>query len=84
VGAGLLAALFLVVGGLYLYLRSALPQTAGRIVLSGPRAEIRIERDADGDARTAVLRLVDEADVRHLADLHAAELDRRALHEAVH
>jgi penicillin amidase len=48
VGVGLLAILILVVGGLYLYLRSALPQTDGRIVLSGPRAEIRIERDANG------------------------------------
>jgi penicillin amidase len=34
--------------GFYLYLRSALPQTNGRIVLAGPRAEIRVERDADG------------------------------------
>jgi penicillin amidase len=48
VGVSLLVVLILVVGGLYLYLRSALPQTDGRIVLSGPRAEIRIERDADG------------------------------------
>jgi penicillin amidase len=35
-------------GGSYLYVRSALPQTDGRIVLTGPTAEIRIERDADG------------------------------------
>jgi penicillin amidase len=35
-------------GGFYLYLRSALPQTEGRIVLTGPEAEIRIERDANG------------------------------------
>jgi penicillin amidase len=44
-----LAVLLLFLGsGLYLYLRSSLPQSAGRIVLSGPKAEIRIERDADG------------------------------------
>ena len=35
-------------GGLYLYLRSSLPQTEGRIEVRGPRATIRIERDADG------------------------------------
>src|SRR5208337_3788681 len=35
-------------GGLYLYLLSSLPQTDGRLVLPGPKAEIRIERDADG------------------------------------
>jgi penicillin G amidase len=35
-------------GGLYLYLLSALPQVDGRTVLSGPAAEVRIERDADG------------------------------------
>jgi penicillin amidase len=44
-----LAALLAVLGcGLYLYLRSALPQTDGRIFVSGAKAEIRIERDADG------------------------------------
>jgi penicillin amidase len=46
--AALMALLFALSGGSYLYLRSALPQTEGRIVLSGPKAEIRIERDADG------------------------------------
>jgi len=35
-------------GGLYLYLLSSLPQTDGRLVVAGPKAEIRIERDADG------------------------------------
>jgi penicillin amidase len=35
-------------GGLYLYLRSSLPQTGGRIVVTGPNATIRIERDVDG------------------------------------
>ncbi|MGC1889657.1 MAG: penicillin acylase family protein [Stellaceae bacterium] len=49
VGASLLALLLIAVGGgFYLYLRSALPQTNGRIVLAGPKAEIRVERDADG------------------------------------
>jgi penicillin amidase len=48
VGAGLLALLLTLGGGFYLYLRSALPQTEGRIMLSGPKAEIRVERDADG------------------------------------
>jgi penicillin G amidase len=45
---GFLALLLVLGGGFYLYLRSALPRTDGRIVLSGPKAEIRIERDADG------------------------------------
>jgi penicillin G amidase len=49
VGASLLALLLVALaGGFYLYLRSALPQTDGRIVLAGPKAEIRVERDADG------------------------------------
>ena len=37
--------------GFYLYLRSALPQIDGRIVLAGPKAEIRVDRDADGVPR---------------------------------
>jgi penicillin G amidase len=49
--AGALALLIILGGGLFLYLRSALPQTNGRIVLSGPKAEIRIDRDADGVPR---------------------------------
>ena len=48
-GASLLALLLVVLGGgFYLYLRSGLPQTDGRIELAGPKAEIRVERDADG------------------------------------
>ena len=43
-----LALLLTLGGGVTLYLLSALPQTGGRIVLSGPKAEIRVERDADG------------------------------------
>jgi penicillin amidase len=45
---GLLAFLVVLGAGFYLYLRSGLPQADGRIVVSGPKAEIRIERDADG------------------------------------
>src|SRR5258707_14764553 len=48
IGAGFLALLIVLGGGVYLHLRSALPQTDGRIVVSGPKAQIRIERDADG------------------------------------
>ena len=51
-GASLLGLLLVVLGaGFYLYLRSSLPQTDGRIVLAGPKAEIRVERDADGVPR---------------------------------
>lgn len=35
-------------GGVYLWLRTSLPQTSGRLVLAGPSAEIRIARDAAG------------------------------------
>jgi penicillin amidase len=35
-------------GGVYLYLLSSLPQTDGRLAVSGAKTEIRIERDADG------------------------------------
>jgi penicillin G amidase len=45
---GLLALLLVLGGGLYLYLLSSLPQTDGRLAMPGPKAEIRIERDADG------------------------------------
>ena len=47
-GVGLFALLLVLGGGLYLYLLSSLPQTEGRLVVPGSRAEIRIERDADG------------------------------------
>jgi penicillin amidase len=46
--ASLCALVLIVGGGLYLYLLSSLPQTDGRLVVLGPKAEIRIERDADG------------------------------------
>ena len=46
--AGLLTLLLILGGGFYLYLLSSLPQTDGRLVVAGPKAEIRIERDADG------------------------------------
>src|SRR5271157_886027 len=45
---GLFALLLVLGGGLYLYLLSSLPQTDGRLTVAGPKAEIRIERDADG------------------------------------
>jgi penicillin amidase len=45
---GLVALLLVAGGGAYLYLRSSLPQTSGSIVIAGPRAPIRIARDADG------------------------------------
>jgi penicillin amidase len=48
VGIFLLALPLVLGSGFYLYLLSALPQTDGRIVVPGPKAEIRIERDADG------------------------------------
>ncbi len=67
----LLALLILVPGGFYIYLRSALPQTDGRIVLSGPRAEIRIERDADG---VPLIAAKDDEDVAFgLGFVHAQE-----------
>ena len=45
---GVLALLTALGGGLILYLLSSLPQTDDRLVVPGPKAEIRIERDADG------------------------------------
>ena len=48
---GLLAVLLLVVvtvAGLWAYMQRAAPQTDGELTLTGPRAEIRIERDAHG------------------------------------
>src|SRR5215471_840211 len=48
-GLAVTGALLLVLGGgLYLYLLSSLPQTDGRLAVPGLKAEIRIERDADG------------------------------------
>lgn len=48
-GASLFALLLIALGGaFYLYLRSALPQVDGRIVLAGPKAEITVERDVGG------------------------------------
>src|SRR6516225_4431804 len=45
--AGLLALLIALGGGLVLYLLSSLPQTDGRLAVSGAKSEIHIERDAD-------------------------------------
>ncbi len=46
--AGLAVVILVAAGGAYLYLRSSLPQTAGRIELHGPKSVVRIARDADG------------------------------------
>ena len=46
--AGFVALVLALAGAGYLYLRSSLPQTSGRIALHGPHAMIRIVRDADG------------------------------------
>ncbi len=46
--AGLAALLIVLIGGAWLYLLSSLPQVEGRLVLAGPKTEIRIERDRDG------------------------------------
>jgi penicillin G amidase len=68
---GLLALLLVLGGGFYLYLLSALPQTDGRIVLSGPKAEIRIERDNDG---VPLITAQDDEDVAFgLGFVHAQE-----------
>ena len=45
---GLMALVVVLAGGGYLYLRTSLPQTGGRIAVAGPMAAIRIARDADG------------------------------------
>jgi penicillin amidase len=72
VGASLLGLLLLALGGgFYLYLRSALPQTDGRIVLAGPKAEIRVERDADGVPR--IIAQDDEDLAFGLGFVHAQE-----------
>jgi penicillin amidase len=44
----LLALLVLAVAGVALYAWRALPQTEGRLVLAGAKAELRLERDAQG------------------------------------
>ena len=68
---GLAVLLLFLGGGFYMYLRSALPQTDGSIVLSGPRAEIRIERDADG---VPLISAQDDEDVAFgLGFVHAQE-----------
>src|SRR5437588_12028508 len=69
--AGLLALLFALSGGLYLYLRSALPQTDGHVVLAGPKAEIRVERDADSVPR--IIAQDDEDLAFGLGFVHAQE-----------
>jgi penicillin amidase len=69
--AGFSALLIVLGGGFYLYLRSALPQTDGRVVVSGPKGEIRIERDADG---VPLITAQDDDDVAFgLGFVHAQE-----------
>src|SRR5487761_1201117 len=46
--AGVAALVLVLVGGIYLYLRSSLPQTDGPIEVHGAKAAIRIARDKDG------------------------------------
>jgi penicillin amidase len=72
VGASLLALLLIALGGgLYLYLRSALPQTDSRIMLAGPKTEIRVERDTDGVPR--IIAQDDEDLAFGLGFVHAQE-----------
>jgi penicillin G amidase len=67
----LLVLLIVLGGGFYFYLRSALPQIEGRIVLSGPKAEITVERDADG---VPLITAQDDEDVAFgLGFVHAQE-----------
>ncbi|MBV8738470.1 MAG: penicillin acylase family protein [Alphaproteobacteria bacterium] len=48
IGAGLIVLLLVASGGAYLYLCSSLPQTSGRLSVTGLKAPVHIERDADG------------------------------------
>ncbi len=48
IAACFLSLLLVAGGGFYLYLLSSLPQTDGRLVVSGLKSEIRIERDSAG------------------------------------
>ena len=64
-----MALLIVLGGGVYLYLRSALPQTDGRIVVSGPKAQIRIERDADGVPLQTDITAANVPDVKELLPL---------------
>ncbi|MGC2413148.1 MAG: penicillin acylase family protein [Stellaceae bacterium] len=45
---GALVLLLVLSGGIFLYLRSSLPQVAGRIVVEGLKGEVTIARDGDG------------------------------------
>jgi penicillin amidase len=68
---GSLGLLIVLSGGFYLYLLSALPRTDGQIVLSGPKAEIRIQRDVDG---VPLITAEDDEDVAFgLGFVHAQE-----------
>ena len=58
-------------GGLYLYLRSSLPQLGGTIAVRGLKGEVRIERDADGVPRITAAN--DEDAAFGLAFAHAQD-----------
>ena len=63
--------LLVLVGGLYLYLLSSLPQTEGRLAVRGTKGEIRIERDTDG---VPLITAVDDEDAAFgLGFVHAQE-----------
>jgi penicillin G amidase len=71
VGARLVALLLVLGGGFCLYLLSSLPQTAGRLVVSGAKSEIRIERDGAG---IPLITAVDDEDAAFgLGFVHAQE-----------
>ncbi|HZT88255.1 MAG TPA: penicillin acylase family protein [Stellaceae bacterium] len=78
---GLLLLVVVLAGGFYLYLRSSLPATDGRVAVRGPRHEITIARDADG---VVTISAADDADAAfglgfaHAQDrLFQMELQRR-------
>jgi penicillin amidase len=57
--AGVLVFLLLTGGGLYLYVRSSLPQVEGRIAVAGLNAAVTIARDGDG---VPLITAADDAD----------------------
>jgi penicillin amidase len=68
---GIVALLLTLGAGFYLYLSSALPRIDGRIVVPGPKAEIRIDRDTDG---VALITAQDDEDAAFgLGFVHAQE-----------
>jgi penicillin G amidase len=71
VAGALFALLLILAGGLYLYVRSSLPQTEGRLVVPGLKHDIRIERD---DADVPLITAQDDEDAAFgLGFVHAQE-----------